>query len=142
MSVLIYKILTLNALPPTKATEDAAGFDLYSCEDNCLPPGTIRKIKTGLALVCPSGTYGKIVDRSSVSFNLGLHVLAGVIDADYTGEILIVIHNLSPETVQIPQHMKVAQIIFHTIPSVKTLIECKGDLKNTERGKNGFGSSN
>ena len=140
-STLRYKLLRSDAKPPMKATEGSAGFDLFAAEACCIPSSEVGLIKTGLALACPNGTYGKISDRSSIACRHNLHVLAGVIDSDYRGEIKIVMHNFGNKPMYVGMHMKVAQIIIHKIVNILDIIECKEEFDLTSRGENGFGSS-
>ena len=138
---LRYKLLRSDAKPPVKATEGSAGFDLFAAEACCIPSSEVGLIKTGLALACPNGTYGTISDRSSIACRHNLHVLAGVIDSDYRGEIKIVMHNFGNKPMYVGMHMKVAQIVIHKIVNILDIIECKEGLNLTSRGENGFGSS-
>lgn len=133
------KKITENATLPTKANTHAAGYDLYSAynyrilsRDKCL-------IKTDIQIKCPSGTYGRIAPRSSMSWNNHTSISAGVIDKDYRGNICIVMFNHSNNIVSIKKGDRVAQIICEKI-KYPILIE-KQNLPKTDRDCNGFGST-
>ena len=124
-----------NAIIPTRASKRSAGIDLYSSVDVCIEVGSIKKINTGICVSLPENSYGSIRDKSS-SAAKGLLTLGGVIDNDYTGEIIIVMTSLI-EPIKIKQGQKIAQLIVSNIlyPEIK-LVKF---LKSTERNDKGFG---
>jgi dUTP pyrophosphatase len=97
---LRFKKLDGDAKLPTRGSASAAGLDLYSIEAVCLPPNQRSLVRTGLAVAIPRGFYGRLAPRSGLATKKGLDVLAGVIDADYRGEIRCLLHNTSAEIVQ------------------------------------------
>jgi len=136
-------------IAPAKATIGSAGFDLSSVETVEIPPGGRALVSTGLAIKCPTGTYGRIAPRSGLSIRNGINVLGGVIDPDYTGIVKAILHNTSTEPFTVDVGMKMCQIIFEryeTFP-VTTYINMKfadGEeemVTSTDRGTRGFGSS-
>lgn len=134
-----------NAKIPTKANKEDAGFDLYSIEDIYIKMGETKKIKTGISLNIPPGYVGKIEDRSSMALK-GLRTGGGIIDAGYSGEISVVMHNFSANNTSITDkwyHIKsgdkIAQIIIQKIESPEIIIVDK--LWTSQRGLYGFGSS-
>ena len=96
-------------------------------------------VPTGIAFAIPVGYFGKVYERSGVSINLSFGIKAGVIDADYTGEVVLIVRNEGEFPDQIDVGMKLAQIAFHEVPPVElTEVDV---LPETARGKKGFGSS-
>ena len=86
-------LMNNNAIIPTRASKRSAGLDLYSNVDVCIEVGSIKKINTGIHVSLPENTYGSIRDKFSLAAK-GLLTLGGVIDNDYTGEIIIVMTSL------------------------------------------------
>ena len=133
------KRLVENAKLPTKAYEGDLGYDLYSVETVTIKPNEKPKsIKTGIAIQLPDG-YGCIIkDRSSLA-SQGLHVVAGVIDNGYRGEIVVKMVNLSDRPITLVEGSKIAQMIL--IPVVECEVVEAETLSKTERNEKGFGSS-
>jgi dUTP pyrophosphatase len=115
---------------PVRATAGSAGYDLYSVEnDFSIKPGTIYKCGTGISLNFPKDHYGRIAPRSSLGVK-GIHVLGGVIDSDYRGEIIVLLYRL-PLVMTIPADVmvikkgdRIAQLIFEKV-SLPVLVEYK-----------------
>jgi dUTP pyrophosphatase len=124
---------------PTRGSSSAAGLDLYSIEPLRLDPGQRVIARTGLAVAVPEGYYGRVAPRSGLATRQGLNVLAGVIDADYRGEIGCLIHNTGAETIELPEQSKICQLIIERIITPKAV--WADDLGDTERGSGGFGST-
>ena len=82
-------LMNNNAIIPTRASKRSAGLDLYSSVDVCIEIGSIKKINTGIRVSLSKHSYGSIRDKSSLAAK-GLLTLGGVIDDDYTGEIIII----------------------------------------------------
>lgn len=135
------KKLHENAIIPTKAYSYDAGWDLYYDGPSILLDcGERATFKTGVSFDMPSEFVGLIWPRSGMAVKSGIDVLAGVIDSQYTGEIIVCLLNTSKKEVKIVNRGdKIAQIIFHEIPT--TELEEVNSLKNSERGGKGFGSS-
>ena len=133
------KKLTLEARIPTKGSSQAAGHDLYAQETQKIPATGQGIIGTGIAIGLPSGTYGRIAPRSGLAIRHSLTVNAGVIDADYTGEIKVVLVNLGTEDYQVHKGDKIAQLIVERIISEEAILV--HELETTTRGTKGFGSS-
>ena len=133
------KLLNPEATLPTKTNPTDAGFDLYSTVDADILPGQRKLLPTGVAMAIPSGYYGRIADRSGNAFSLGLHVLAGVVDNGYVGELKGLLINLSNVPVEIKRGHRIAQIIITAISNLPlTQVQ---ELDTTDRGASGFGSS-
>jgi dUTP pyrophosphatase len=136
------KKLSPNAIIPTRggsATSQAAGYDLYSTEEYELKIGERKAFKTDISMAIPVKYYGRIAPRSGLAVKKGIDVMAGVVDSDYRGEILVVLINLGQDSVQIKSGDKIAQIIFeqHYNPEFSIV----DDLDSTDRGVKGFGST-
>ena len=82
-----------NAIIPTRASKRSAGLDLYSNIDVNIEVGSTKKINTGICISLPENSYGSIRDKSSLAAK-GLLTLGGVIDSDYTGEIIVIMTSL------------------------------------------------
>ena len=82
-----------DAIIPTRASERSAGLDIYSSIDVNIEVGSIKKINTGICISLPENSNGSIREKSSLAAK-GLLTLGGVIDNDYTGEIIVIINSL------------------------------------------------
>ena len=136
---LLVKRLSLEAVVPKKAYDTDAGFDLFSRTHITLLPNERHLFFTDIAAKLPDGYCGIIKDRSGNSIKMGIHVLAGVIDNDYTGHIKVCLVNLSKNPVVIDIGDKIAQMLIVPVPQVDIVVV--NDLPNTSRGSAGFGSS-
>jgi dUTP pyrophosphatase len=130
---------------PRRGSMGAAGLDLWGVGDDVIfYPHTTEVISTNLRVVIPEGCYGRIAPRSGVSMK-GFMVNAGVIDGDYTGEIKIMIHNLTNQSLTLDMVKPIAQIImeFYNEPCKVIVHNSKKRMYDqmTERGENGFGST-
>lgn len=125
---------------PVYATAGAAGMDLHSTSDLTCPPGVVTKIPTGIALECPEGYEFQVRGRSGLSSS-GLITANGVgtIDADYRGEIGMLLFNATEEPVVIRTGDRVGQLILSEVPRV-LWVECE-ELSETNRGTGGYGST-
>src|SRR3981189_3555209 len=112
METLSFKQFDPNAILPERASPFSAGLDLYSIEAVDLKPGERRLIRTGLAVAIPEGHYGRLAPRSGLAVQKGIDVLAGVIDADYRGEIQCLLHNTGAEIVELPAQTRICQLII------------------------------
>ena len=122
-------LLNDNAIIPTRASRRSADLDLYSSIDIFIEVGSIKKINTGICVSLPENSSGSIRDKSLAA--KGLLTLGGVIDNDYTGEIIIIMTSLI-EPIKIKQRQIVSNILYPEIKLVKF-------LKSTERNDKGFG---
>ncbi|KAF6204879.1 hypothetical protein GE061_019043 [Apolygus lucorum] len=122
-----------------KADYHAAGWDLPIANMVVIRPGEIKKISTGIRLEIPAHHYGLLLGRSSC-FNRRLAVSPGVIDSNYRGEILICVRNTGPDVVVIsPGDPCIGQVIIQRY--APAIVDPRKTLSTTERGNNGFGSS-
>jgi len=136
---LLVRKLREDAILPTRGSEWAAGYDLSSVEHKVLAPGERGVIKTGLAISCPYGTYGRVAPRSGLTVKFGIHVGAGVIDADYRGEVGVVLFNLGTKEFTIAPGDRIAQLVLEQIVMVP--VQEVTELETTVRGIGGFGST-
>ncbi|MEM0480771.1 MAG: dUTP diphosphatase [Candidatus Aenigmatarchaeota archaeon] len=127
-----------NAKLPERKREGDAGLDLYCLESFEIKPNEIKVVRTGIAVEIPKGYFGLIKDRSGLATK-GLHVLAGVIDENYRGEVQVVLINFGKETISFEKHSRIAQLII--IPYLKVEIEETKELSESLRGTSGFGST-
>jgi dUTP pyrophosphatase len=146
IDVLIKRLAHAADLPlPTYQTEAAAGLDLTAAlgsgADVALQPGARALIPTGFAIELPRGYEAQIRPRSGLALNSGITVLnsPGTIDADYRGEIGVVLINLGTEPFFIKRGTRIAQLVVAPVERV-SLIE-KDRLDDSARGAGGFGST-
>jgi len=133
------KRLCSHAILPRRATSGSAGYDLFSADAVTLGPGDLVCVPTGIAIKVPPGTYGRIAPRSGITVKYNVHVGAGVIDADYTGEIRVVLCNNGKNPVEFKAFERIAQIVLEKI-EIAEVIEVL-ELSETDRGSGGFGST-
>ncbi len=144
MEVKITKQQSAHDLPlPEYATAESAGMDLMAniIEPVLLAKGERKLIPTGLAIQLPSGYEAQIRPRSGLAIKNGITVLntPGTIDADYRGEIMVVLINLSDHDFQVERGMRIAQMII--TPFTQAKLKLVDFLENSERGVKGFGST-
>lgn len=136
------KLLTPTAQAPERKSLQAGGYDLFADNEKAIHvvSGSPKSISTGIAVQIPKGFVGFIKPRSGLAFAKGIDHLAGVIDADYTGEIklLLTSHSAYGE-LRVERGDRVAQLVI--VPCYGDAIELVSELSNTERGDNGFGHS-
>jgi len=126
---------------PEYTTEHAAGMDIRANLDEDIVLGPMKRalVKTGLFLEIPAGYEAQIRPRSGLAINKGITVLnsPGTIDADYRGEVCIILINLSEENFVIKDGERICQmVIAHHEKAEWVQVE---ELRKTERGEGGFG---
>jgi dUTP pyrophosphatase len=127
-------------------TELAAGMDLTAALDEgiVLAPGARAAISTGLALAIPAGYEGQVRPRSGLARDRGVTVLnaPGTIDADYRGEVLVLLVNLGQEPARIEPGQRIAQLVIARIERLEVQELAAGaELPATSRAAGGFGST-
>ncbi|XP_015795586.1 deoxyuridine 5'-triphosphate nucleotidohydrolase-like [Tetranychus urticae] len=140
--VLKFKKLTEHAIKPMKASELSAGYDLFSAYENNVTSKGSALIKTDLQIQVPDGCYGRIAPRSGLALKHSIDVGAGVIDADYRGNVGVILFNFGDSDFQVKKGDRIAQLICEKIeyPELEEVDE--GEIMEvTSRGVNGFGSS-
>lgn len=143
MDKIRVKKLKEAAIMPTYGSAEAAGADLYAClsEPVTIQPGESVFVPTGLAMEIPRGYAGLIYARSGLACKRGLAPAnkVGVVDSDYRGEFLIVLHNHGSVAQVVEHGERIAQLV---VTPVFTPGFCEvNDLTNTERAAGGFGST-
>jgi dUTP pyrophosphatase len=123
---------------PTRAHDTDAGWDLYTNERAMILPGRVVSVRTGVCMTVENGFYYRIVGRSSTTLN-GLMACEGIIDAGYTGELLIRLMTISDAPVKLERHTRIAQAIFGLV--LQPTFEVVDEMPVTPRGASGFGSS-
>ena len=136
---LLIKKLSEHALIPTRASPGSVGYDLYSIEDMHILPYQRGIVCTGIAATIPMGVYGRIAPRSGLAVKHGVQTGAGVIDPDYTGELKVILYNHGSEKFEIKKGDRIAQLILEKCET--PLIDEVEEIKDTQRGTRGFGSS-
>jgi dUTP pyrophosphatase len=128
---------------PAYATPQAAGLDLLAALDSdlALAPMERARVPTGLALELPEGYEGQVRPRSGLAARHGVTVLnaPGTIDADYRGEVQVLLVNLGAETFVITRGARIAQLVIAPV-SRATLVDARA-LQPTARAAGGFGST-
>lgn len=146
MQVLMMRLPHGEGLPlPSYQTAGAAGLDLLAAIPAAAPltlaAGGRALVPTGIAVAIPVGHEAQVRPRSGLAARHGLTILnaPGTIDADYRGEIQVVLANLGDETVTITRGMRIAQLVI--APVVHAHILEVASLDETKRGSGGFGST-
>ncbi len=128
---------------PKYATPGSAGLDLYADLDVPLVLGSLERsaVPTGLAFEIPEGFEGQVRPRSGLALKQGLTCLnpPGTIDADYRGEVKVILVNLSKESATIRRGDRVAQLVIAEVARAE--LKEVDALSDTSRGSGGFGST-
>lgn len=143
MEPIKVKLLRENAILPTYGSAEAAGADLYACleQDVTIAPGESVFIPTGLSMELPKGCAGLIYARSGLACKRGLAPAnkVGVVDSDYRGEFMIVLHNHGAVAQTVSHGERIAQLVITPVftPGFAEVEE----LTDTDRAAGGFGST-
>ena len=128
---------------PAYATDGAAGMDVVAAitEPLILAPGSRAAVPTGLAMAIPPGFEVQVRPRSGLAAKHGLTVAnaPGTIDADYRGEVKVLLINLGPDPVTIEPAMRIAQLVPAAVTRARLIVV--ESLDDTARGAGGFGST-
>lgn len=139
----IKRVGPLNVPLPSYQTSGASGLDLCAAlsEPVALAPGQHRLFPTGICVEIPDGFEGQVRPRSGLALRHGLTVLnsPGTVDADYRGELGIVLVNHGPAPVEIKPLDRIAQLVI--APVVKVQVEVVPSLSETDRAAGGYGST-
>ena len=143
MAKINVKLLREGARVPTYGTDEAAGADLYVCAEGeiVIAPGQTVKVNTGIALELPRGYVGLVFARSSLGVKRDLAPAnkVGVIDSDYRGEIMVMLHNHGSQLRSVSPGERVAQLVI--VPVITPGFCQVEELNDTQRGIGGFGST-
>jgi dUTP pyrophosphatase len=126
---------------PTYATEHAAGMDVVAAEELTLAPGARHAVATGFAMAIPAGYEVQVRPRSGLALKHGITCLntPGTIDADYRGEVKVILANLGVEPFEIRRGDRIAQLVPAVVQQAR-FAEVE-ELDETVRGTGGFGST-
>lgn len=143
MSEIRVKKVRPGASLPTYGSVEAAGADLYACLEITVTvaPGASVFIPTGIALEVPKGCAGLIYARSGMACKRGLAPAnkVGVIDSDYRGEVVVVLHNHGAEPQTVENGERIAQLVI--TPVLTPAYAEVEELSDSNRGAGGFGST-
>jgi dUTP pyrophosphatase len=139
MLQVVFEKVDKTAIIPTKGSAEAACWDVYAAESCFVICGEVTKISTKLRVKVPKGHMLHIVPRSGLAAKHGVQTMAGIIDSDYRGELIVVLTRVLPKRYNIKCGDRIAQIQLHPVPQWEC-VECKVD-NDTERGDGGFGST-
>lgn len=151
------KRLHPDAVIPKKAHAGDAGFDLVAVEDVIIEPGETAVVPTGIAVELPPGYEATVRPRSGITAKTKLRVQLGTIDNEYRGEIGVIVDNIARYGLGVDYYSfydcdtewgaykirkgdRIAQLVIQPMPAVEAY-EVEGELKTTERGESGFGST-
>ena len=139
---ILVKILSPRATKPTSSTPQSVGLDLYSASKTSITipsDGGIASIPTDIAIEPPDGTYARIASRSGLAFKQNVHVIGGVIDPDYRGNISIGLCNHNEKEFTINQGDRIAQLVLEKVAN--PTVQIVDALTPTNRNIQGFGST-
>lgn len=168
MTTIKFKKLSENATTPTKARKNDAAFDLYAADDVAIEYGETTIVSTDIAIELPDGFFADVRNRSGLTLKSSLRVHLGTIDANYRGNIGVIVENADHElmtkqiletvigiatqdeelldsidpdksTIYIKKGDRIAQLLIQEQPYV--ILHESDNLSDSERGENGFGST-
>jgi len=124
---------------PARATVHSAGFDLRAREGRVIAPRERVLIPTGIAIALPDGYEAQVRPRSGLAWKTGVTLAnaPGTVDADYRGEVSVLLVNLGDAPATVERGDRIAQLVVQRLPRV--LLEEVDSLPATERGAGGFG---
>jgi dUTP pyrophosphatase len=144
INISVKKLPNFGDLPlPSYATIDSAGMDLIAAIENdiILQPLERKAIPTGIAIALPEGFEAQVRPRSGLALKNGISIpnSPGTIDADYRGEVCVILINLSNEPFTIQRGMRIAQMVIAEYHRCSW--DIREELTETERNTSGFGST-
>jgi len=142
ISIRLIRLPHGEGLPlPAYATEHAAGMDVVAAEAVMLAPGARHAVATGLAIAIPEGFEVQVRPRSGLALKHGVTCLntPGTIDADYRGEVKVILANLGSEPFEVKRGERIAQLVPAAVQRA-AFVEVS-ELDETARGAGGFGST-
>ena len=144
VSVSVKRLAHNSDIPlPAYESTYAAGMDLPAAIDSdlVLKPGARALVPTGLAIALPEGYEAQIRPRSGLAARFGVTVLntPGTVDADYRGELKVILNNLGKDSFTVERGMRIAQMVI--APVIQAELKETDTLPNTKRGESGFGST-
>ena len=135
-----FQKVSFDAIIPTKGSTNAACLDLYAAAEGYIRFGSVTKISTGVKIKIPHGYMGHVVPRSGLAVKKGYVVMAGIIDSDYRGELVVVLTTSAEQRIsKVEMGDRIAQLLIIPNPTVEAI---EGTVEeDTERGTGGFGST-
>jgi dUTP pyrophosphatase len=126
---------------PAYATTHAAGMDIVAAEDVTLAPGARHAVATGFAMAIPAGYEVQVRPRSGLALKSGITCLntPGTIDADYRGEVKVILANLGSDPFEVKRGERIAQLVPAKVS--QAIFDEVDELDDTARGAGGFGST-
>ncbi|KAH6997822.1 dUTPase-like protein [Ilyonectria robusta] len=124
---------------PTRGSAFAAGYDIYAARDTTIPARGKALVDTDISMAIPEGTYGRIAPRSGLASKNFIDTGAGVIDADYRGQVKVLLFNHAEADFEIKEGDRIAQLILERIYTPE-VVEVQ-ELAESVRGAGGFGST-
>lgn len=134
-------LLRAGAVPPRRGSAWAAGYDLAASAACVVPAASQALVETGLVVMVPLGTYGRVAPRSGLAVKHGITVGAGVVDADYRGELMVVLFNHSKKDFAVAAGDRVAQLVLERIVTPAVELVAPAAVDATARGAGAFGST-
>lgn len=128
-----------DAMLPTRESKTAAALDLYANQEVVIFHKKFTAVKTGVAVAIPQGYYGRIAPRSGLAAKFGIDTLAGVIDSDYRGELIVLLMNNGDQDFTVNKGDRIAQFLIEAIITPEPVWVDQLDV--TDRGEKGFGST-
>jgi deoxyuridine 5'-triphosphate nucleotidohydrolase len=139
MKKLLFRKLHSGARLPTRGTAQSSGLDLYSVENYTLEKGERVAVRTGLSLAIPRGYYGRVAPRSGLALTMGIDTLAGVVDADFRGELMCILVNHGDDICHVAVGDRIAQLLIEKIAMLEPVWHEFHD--ETDRNDSAFGST-
>lgn len=137
---MISFILKDGAKLPERGSQFAAGLDIHANHNGCIPAGGRMLVQTGVYLAdCPIGMYLRVAPRSKLANKYGIDTLAGVVDADYRGQVGVILHNNGSGMFEFSKGDAIAQLIPETI-TISPVREVT-EATESERGEKGINCS-
>ncbi|RDW74042.1 putative dUTP pyrophosphatase [Coleophoma crateriformis] len=136
---LLIKKLSEKARLPTRGSAFAAGYDIYAAKETVVPARGKVLVDTDISMAVPAGTYGRIAPRSGLASKHMIDTGAGVIDADYRGQVKVLLFNHGEKDFEIKEGDRVAQLVLERIYT-PDVVEVEA-LEESVRGEGGFGST-
>jgi dUTP pyrophosphatase len=134
--------VNFNGPQPVKGSDLASGFDLKATDNTRIYPGETKLVHTDLKIAVPKGYEAQVRSRSGLAFKNSIFVLnaPGTIDADYRGEVGVIIHNAGKDSFRIKPGDRIAQLVICPVCHDVEWSEVE-NLDDTDRGEDGFGST-
>jgi len=135
------KKLRPEAIVPDYASPNAAGMDLHCLEDFTLLSDEVKLVKLGFSMELPPGWEAQVRPRSGLALKQNITVLntPGTVDADYRGEVGVILINLGPHRWEAKANDRIAQMVIARAPQATIVVV--DELTDTQRGAGGFGST-